>query len=181
MNNPQSFRAGDSVSWTESLPEYLASSGWLLKFRMLWPTGAAVSINTTADGNNFLVNLLPADTAGWATGRATLVPWVEKGTERITIAQQSIIILPNLATANTFDNRSKNQIALSDAEAALVAYSAGGKIHVAEYDIAGRRMKFRDSDQIISLINYYKIEVAKEKFDLAALSGKSPGRVVVRF
>ena len=38
---PLSTRAGDSLSWSRSLPEYSAADGWTLKYRILWTTGSS--------------------------------------------------------------------------------------------------------------------------------------------
>lgn len=180
MNSPETFRAGDSVTWTESLAEYLASAGWVLKYRMLWQGGTAVPIIATASGDNFTVTLTAAETATWDAGSATLVSWVEKGTDRVTLGEQDVTILPNLAIANAFDGRSRAVKGLADARAALDAYMAGGKLHVAEYDVAGRRMKFRSSEEITDLISYYEREVAKENAANAILQGQTPGRIYSR-
>jgi len=178
---PTSFRAGDSIAWTLSLPEYPASAGWALKYRLLWPTGTAVAINSSAAGDDHAVSLAATDTAAWAAGKATLLAWVEKGIERITLKQPLVDVLPNLAAASVYDGRSQAVKALADAKAALAAYMAAGQTHVAEYDIGGRRMKFRTSAEIIDLINYYERETAGERALQAALQGGSPGRVLTRF
>ncbi|OHE72588.1 MAG: hypothetical protein A2Z99_05470 [Treponema sp. GWB1_62_6] len=181
MNEPTAFRAGDSASWAESLPDYPASAGWSLKYRLLWPAGSAVDIATAPAGDDFAVTLASSDTSTWAAGQATLVSWVEKGTDRVTLEQKAVTILPDLTVATSHDGRSANKKALDQAEAALAAYAAGGKACVAEYEVAGRHMKFRDTQQILDLINHYKRLVAKETAALALMQGGSmPGRVYYR-
>lgn len=181
MTAPTTFRAGDSVTWTEDLPAYPASSGWVLKYKLLFAAGTASAFTATASGDAHAVSLAGTTTAGWAAGAATLVSWVEKGAERITLAQQAVTIQPDLAVASTFDGRSQAVKGLADAKAALAAYVAGGKAHVAEYDIAGRRMKFRSSKEITDLIDFYEREAAGERALAAVLQGGSPGRVYARF
>jgi hypothetical protein len=181
-NEPTTFRAGDSVTWSRHLPDYLPSAGWALKYRLLWPTGTAVAINASADGEDHKVTLTSANTANWAAGTATLVAWAEHADgSRATLEQQTVSILPDLTTAANFDSRTQNQKALADARTALAAYAAKGQIHVAEYDIAGRRMKFRTTDEITKLINFYEGEVTRERTLQAIAEGGSPGRVRVRF
>lgn len=185
MNEPTSFRAGDSVTWTTTLPAYPSAAGWSIKYRLLWPTGSAVDITTTADGCDYTALQTATDTATWPAGTATLVTLAEKGSgaalQRVTLGQEAVTILPNLATATTLDNRSQAVKGLADARAALAAYMAQGKLHVAEYDIAGRRMKFRAASEITDLIGYYEREVARERAASAILQGGSPGRVLSRF
>lgn len=181
---PTAIRAGDSVAWTRELPSHSGADGWALKYRLLWSAGAAVDITSSATETRHSVSLTATQTAAWPAGSATLVAIAEKGSgaelERITLESQPITILANLATATTHDPRSQNQKALSDAKAALAAYMASGRLHVAEYDIAGRSMKFRSGEEIRDLIDYYEAEVGKERAGLALLSGGSPGRVLTR-
>ncbi|MDZ7595866.1 MAG: hypothetical protein U0932_14555 [Thiobacillus sp.] len=165
-NEPTEIRAGDSVAWERALEDYSAADGWALKYRLLWATGTAVAITSTGSGTLHSVSLSAADTAPFAAGTATLVAYVEKGSgaalERKTLESNVIKVLPNLTTAPTHDGRSDNRIALEAARAALKSYMEKGQLHVAEYSIAGRVMKFRTPDEITTLIRYYEAEVAKE-------------------
>ena len=97
------------------------------------------------------------------------------------LGQAQVTILPDLNAAATFDGRSQAVKGLADARAALAAYMANGQMHVAEYDIAGRTMKFRTSKEITDLIAHYEIAVAGERAAAAIQQGVSPGRVVTRF
>lgn len=184
MDEPITFRAGDSAGWTKSLPAYPSTDGWLLHYRLLWPTGSAVEITTSATGVDYTVALTAANTANWAAGSASLVSYVKKGSganeERVTLDRRDVTILPDLTTATTYDGRTQNQKALADAKAALAAYMANGQMHVGEYDIAGRKMKFRTSSEIIDLINHFEREVARDRIAQAIANGGVPGRVAYR-
>lgn len=181
MSTPDTFRAGDSVSWSESLPDYLPADGWVLKFRLLWRTGSD-TFDATGAGAEHAVSLASADTANWPAGAATLVRWVEHASlGKVTLSSAAVSILPDLTAATSHDARSFNRRALDAAEAALLAYLQGGKATVAEYEIAGRKMKFRDADQITALINHYRPLVARENAAMALLQGGGvPGRVHYR-
>lgn len=181
MNSPTTFRAGDSASWSESLSAYPASAGWVLKYRLLWPTAQGIDIPTTPDGDAHAVALSAASTKDWQAGPATLVAWVEKGNDSITIGQQPVQVLPDLRQQVNHDGRSANRRALDAAEAALLKYLEGGQSMVEEYEIAGRRMKFRSTQEIRDLIAFYKRAVAKETAAFAILQGGGmPGRVHYR-
>lgn len=181
MNAPTTIRAGDSLSWVESLPEYPASAGWVLHFRLLWPTGTGEDIATAASGDDHAVTLAAADTADWAAGNATLAAWVTNGAERKTIGQTAVTILPDLATTLAHDGRSQNKRALDAAQAARLKYLEGGQGMVESYDIAGRSMKFRSLDELDKLIKDLTLAVAKETAALALLEGRGGrGRVLYR-
>lgn len=181
MSEPTTLRAGDSAAWTrDDLTDYPAGAGWALKYRLLWATGASVDLTASPSASGYAVSLAAADTAVWPAGPATLAAWVERDTERVTLGQQAITLLPDLAAASIYDGRSQARIALDATRAALAAYLTGGRAHVAEYEIAGRRMKFRSVLEMQELIAYYEREVARETAAAALLSGGSPGRVRVR-
>ncbi len=182
-NEPTVIRAGDSVAWSRELPEYSAASGWALKYRLLYAAGAAVAIASTGVGTTHTVALTSAQTAAYAAGQATLVAYVENAGSgaRATLESTPVTILPDLTTAANHDGRSANQIALAAARAALASYVAKGQLHVAEYDIGGRRMKFRSSTEITDLIAHYEREVFKENAIAAAVNGVAAGRIQVSF
>jgi len=166
---PLSIRAGDSLAWSRSLPEYSAADGWTLKYRLLWTTGSSpVSFSAAGVGTQHTVNLAAAVTAAWAAGRATLFVFVERpiagpATERVSLETKTIEIAANLATATTFDGRSANVKALDDLNAAMASYCTAGHGPVAEYQIGDRRMKFRSTTEIAELIAYYERQVAIER------------------
>ncbi len=181
-NEPTLIRAGDSVTWQRDLPEYSAAVGWVLKYRLLYPSGAAVGINSTGAGTLHTVNLSSSATGSFTAGSATLVAWVENaGTgARQTLETQPVTILPDLTGAANYDNRTSNQIALGAAKAALEDYLKSGRAHIASYDIAGRQFTFRSSKDVIELIQHYERAVASDNARLAVMQGGSPGRVFVR-
>lgn len=185
MNEPQTIRAGDTIGWTEDLQDYLPANGWSLKYRILWAAGAAYAFTAVVVNTTYGVTLTATDTASFIAGNATLVAYVEKGAgaslERETLSQTALTILTNLTTTANLDSRSEAKKALDDLNLALAAHIAGGSGHISEYEILGRRMKFRDTKSITDLIAHYEIKVAKENANLAILQGGSPGRVQVRF
>ena len=166
---PLSIRAGDSLTWSRSLPEYSAADGWTLKYRILWTTGSSpASFSAAGVGTQHTVTLAAVTTAAWASGRATLFVFVERTvagpvTERVSLETKTIDIEANLATETTFDGRTANAKALDDLKAALASYCTAGQGPVAEYQIGDRRMKFRSTTEIADLIAFYEREVARER------------------
>ncbi len=180
QTEPSVLQAGDSVSWTRDLPAYPPADGWVLKYRILWRTPPSAAITATASGSAHLVEIPATTTASWQAGEATLVAWVERGTERVTLEQQRITVLADLTSATSLDGRSVARRALDDAQAALLAFSAPGRAGVLEYEIAGRRMKFRELQELQELIAHWRREVAREDQALALAQGVVPGRIYTR-
>lgn len=180
-SEPSSLRAGDAIAWTRDLPEYLPGDGWVLKYRLLWQAPPAVTITAATSGTLHLVDLASAATAAYQAGRATLLGWVERGADRVTLLQVPLEVLPDLTAATSLDGRTANQRRLADARAALDAAVTSGRVMTEEYTILNRRMKFRDLQQIRDLIADYEREVARDNAAIALAQGVSPGRVYTRF
>lgn len=180
MSEPTSIRAGDSVSWTRATPDRKAGDGWALYYRLLWPTGAAVDINTTAAGDDHTAALTAAETAGYPAGDATLAAWLVKGIESITLGQYPVSILPDLRTTQNLDGRSPSEKALADARSALHAYAAGDAT-VMTVSIGDVSTTFRSTRDLVELINSLEQAVNRERAALAMLNGTGvPGRVFTR-
>jgi hypothetical protein len=179
---PTSIRAGDSATWSTELPAYAATDGWVLKHRILWRTAgpAPVDITTTGSGTTHTATLSSATTTAFTAGPASLVSWVERTGERITLEQQPLQIDPDLTTATASDVRSLNQKALDAARAALADYVASGQMKVASYTINGRDMQFRSTQDLQNLVQHYEREVFKEQALQAAINGVAAGRVITR-
>lgn len=180
---PSSLRAGDSMSWQTSLPHHTSASGWSLHHRIVWRYTGIDPVNftgTDTGAGQYTTTLNSADTASYTAGPATLITWVQNDTQRQTIGQQALDILPDLTTATSNDTRSLNRKALDDARAALAAYSASSQAKTESYTINDRSMKFRAVTEIIDLINYYERQVAAETALQAAINGVASGRVVTR-
>lgn len=180
MSEPNTLQAGDTITWSRSLTSYPATAGWVLKYRLLFTSGTPVDITATASGADHAVSLAATATAGYTPGAATLVPWVELGAERYTLDPIAVTVLANLAGATSYDGRTQNQRILQAAKAALETYMASGKLTVAEYELAGRRMRFRDLAHITETIATYERLVAADAARALAASGVAAGRVITR-
>lgn len=183
MTAPASIRAGDSATWEEDVPAYSSADGWQLSYRILSAGGAALESDATAGvSTTWSVALSAAATASLAIGSASLVAYVEKGLgpslQRVTLYARALLVERDLVAAKHFDGRSGNQRALDDLRAALAAQA--GKATVSEYEIAGRRMKFRTPQEILVLIRYYEQEVARERNSGLAAAGGVGSRILVR-
>ncbi|HRQ47779.1 MAG TPA: hypothetical protein PK725_12570 [Rhodocyclaceae bacterium] len=185
MSTPTQIRAGDSASWTESLPDYPPAAGWQLTVRILWPTASAYAVAAVEEAGDYRVTIPATATEAWTAGRATLVRvltrTVGEDEERVTLAPVVLHVQPNLATVAQLDGRTDAERALADAEAALAAYLASGRLHVAGYTINGRQMTFRSADELRAIIEHYKREVTAERARAAALNGYAPERIFTRF
>lgn len=178
---PAAVTAGDTLIWSKTIPDYPASAGWSLAYVLVNAAGK-IDINASASGDDYLVNISAATSAAYAAGEYAWQATVSKSGERHTVGTGRLSIAPNIAALVNYDARSNARKALEALESAYVAYLSNGQGHVAEYEIAGRRMKFRNAAEIWQQIEKLKREVAKE--DAAARLAAGLGarrRVLVRF
>ena len=183
--NP-TLTAGDTWSWSESVPLYPASAGFTLSYALIKP-GTRVVLTATADGDDYSFDITAANTSTYSAGAYAWTASVAKGSgpsaERYTLASGTIEVKANLAgMSGGYDARSQSRKILEALQAAYETHISGGSGHVAEYEIAGRRMKFRSADEIIVQINYWKAEVKAEERREAIANGQAPAnKLLVRF
>jgi hypothetical protein len=178
---PLQLSAGDSIKWLISLADFPASVGWILHYT-LNNTANSIAINSTASGEDHAINIAASTTASWVAGEYQYVAWVDGvNSERHTISNGSIKVLPNLAAATGgFDNRSPAKKCLDDLNAAFAAY--GNKAYTQEYSIGDRRMKFNTPGDFLAFRSKVQAEVNKELAIENRLLGKpSASKILVRY
>ena len=178
---PARVRAGDTVTWRKSLPDYPATSGWTLYYRAINAT-AKIDITAAADGADHLVSEIPTTTDGWTAGDYTLLAWVSDGTDRVTLPSARITIDPDLAAvaAAGYDARSAAKKMLDAIDAALTSLSTGERLAVVEAEVAGRRLKY-DFNGLMKLRNLYAAAVrAEENAERASLGLGARNKLNVR-
>lgn len=164
---PASIRAGDTASWLLSLSDYPAGQGWFIQYDMVNATGR-ITLTSTAEGDSHRITRTPDQTGAYAPGTYAWQKRVKNATESHTIGTGSIDILPDLAVMVALDTRTHAQKTLAAIEAWIESHDPG----VAEYEIAGRRMKYIAMADLLKLRNQYAIEVRRQ-------SGKT-GRILMR-
>ena len=174
---PQTIRAGDTVTWEKTLADYPASE-FTLSYRLI--NGANfIDIPTIADGSSHLVEIAASTSDDYVAGQYTWFSFVTKGLERFTLAKGVMTILPDPATATDF--RTDAKIILDSLTAAYKSY-VESKGHVQSYSIAGRAMTFKSAEEILKQISYWKTQVSAEEAADKIAQGLGTGRkILTRF
>ncbi len=176
---PETITAGDSFTWKRTLADYPAGT-WTLKYRLINADGK-IDITATASGTDHLVSVEPATSAVYTAGTYTWTAWVEKTGYRITIGGGTMEVKPNIAALTTLDARTDAAVIVDQLIAAYKSYTASNG-HVAEYEIAGRRMKFRGTAEILDQLNHWRAILASEKRAERIAAGLGGGnKFLVRF
>lgn len=175
---PASVTAGDTIAWQRTLSDYPASAGWVLKYRLINAAGK-IDITASAYGDDHLVGVTAATSTAYAAGDYDWQEFVEKASERYTTATGRITVAPNLAAAaSTYDNRSTARKALD----AVNAWLESRDLAVAEYEIAGRRMKYIPISELLGMRSKLQAEVGRETRASRIARGEPAGsKLMVRF
>lgn len=176
---PTKLRAGDSIAWTKSFGTYTSANGYQLKYRLIGSAGVASAISAVASDDAWTATITKAISVTLAAGTYTLVGWMEKGLERITVSETSIQILVNLVDATTAtDTRSHARKTLALLETAIESYAVRP---VEQISIAGRTWTRPSLEQLLRLRSKYaklvRIEVEKER----RAKGLPPKQILAQF
>lgn len=177
--NVSEIIAGDSLQFSTSVPDFPATGGYTLKYRLVpRVSGTAIVITAAASGDDYAVDVAAATTAAWGAGEYSWHAYVELGSARFTVGTGQITIKPNPATmAAGTDTRTLAAKALDDLKAALAAWTPTRK----SYQIGDVAMTFNSTADIVGLIEFWSRQVQAEK-TAAALAGSrlNPNKIYVR-
>lgn len=177
---PKIITAGDTLSFTESVSDYLPEDGWALAYTL---ASATVRIEITSTDNSdstYLVAETAANTANYTPDSYRWQSYVTKGTERFSVLSGTVTIKPNFASG-TVDYRSHVKKTL-DAIESLIEGKAGKDVD--SYSIQGRSLSKMNITELLEWRDKYKRELKQleKEADLAVgieTSNKVYTRLVV--
>ncbi len=176
---PSAVTAGDSITWTKSLPDYPASAGWVISYALRSSAGS-ITITGSASGADHLVSVSAATSAPWVAGLYSWQAYVTRGAERHTVATGSMIVRANLAAAGAnFDTRSHCKKVLDAIEAVIEGRASAGD---QEITIDGTRLVKMTAEQLLALRSRYLVWYRDEQAAERLANGLgSRNRIKVRF
>ena len=175
-SEPANLNAGDTARWLKALADYPASDGWVLSYSLV-KAGQRIALSATAQGADHLINVPAATTAAWVPGAYDYRAGVSLGADMFTVATGRIAINPAFGAA--VDARSHARRTLEAIEATLEGRASRA---TAEYQIAGRQMKYIPVPELLTLRDRYRRDVrAEDAADRIKAGLGSPGRIYVRF
>ena len=177
MSLENTVYAGDTLEFTSSVPDHPASDGWTLKYRLApRATGAEIDITATASGDDYLISVSAATTAGWVAGWYTYTAFVEKASERYTVERGQMQVLPASTTlADGTDTRTHARKVLDAIEAVLENRAT---LDQESYAINGRSLKRMPIADLLKLRQLYRAEVAGEEAAAKLAAGLGTARKV---
>jgi hypothetical protein len=170
---------GDTLSFPTTVPDYPASAGWTLSYRLIQrTTGTPITLTAITDPDNadgYVVQAAAATTATWTAGEYSWASWVTMGAEVYSLGQGTCTLLPDPRTAAAgVDLRSAAEVALADAKTAYYAYTPTRR----SYKIGDREMVFNSAEDLIKHIQFLQAEVTAEKRAADKAKGYADSRKV---
>lgn len=158
---PPEIRAGDSVAWRVSVPDYPSSEGWALHYALRGPASIDVEALEGTAGD-YLIEVAATSTIQWSAGWYRWVAYVADGSgQRITLDDGQLEILPDLLAMNEpGDVRSHARKMLELIEAALEKRIPRDQ---QSYEIDGQRLDRIPIERLEALRTRYQREVARER------------------
>jgi hypothetical protein len=165
--------AGDSLDFTREVPDYPATDGWTLTYRLApRMAGTAITFGATASGSLYRVQVLAATTAAWTAGEYSWAAYVTKAADRYTVDSGSITIQPDPGVVAASDTRSHARRVLAAIEAVIEGRATRDQ---EEYTIGNRSLKRTPIRDLLTLRDRYKSEVNAEDAGRRLLAGETPG------
>ena len=180
--------AGDTWNFTVAAPDYPAGT-WTLSLylvpRFTAPVQSPITLTSSPDADDPTLHrfaVAAGVTAAYAAGAYGYYTTATDGAQRFTLeatewSGEAQILADPSGLAQGHDGRSDAQVALDQARAAYYTF-VGSNGTIAEYEIAGRRMKYSSASDISRHISALELEVARERRAEAIRRGLADPRKV---
>ncbi len=184
---PEKIVAGDLVAWkreasglsipTGEVPK--ASAGWALTYALV-KSGTRIQITASASGDDHLVSVAAATTAGYTVGVYQWQAYVTKTTERYLVDSGTIEILANFAAATSgYDGRSHARKVLDALKAKIESRATKDQEQML---VGGQVVGQMPIHRLLEFYDRFKAEVAAEEAAERVANGMGSGRnIFVRF
>jgi len=181
-SEPASFYAGDSITWKISNSDYKASAGWTLKYDLRKSGVSVLTLTSTASGDDHLISVSAATTAGYTAGEYEWRSYVTSGSEKYTISTGLLEILANTTSAgSTYDWRSTAKKVIDALETALEGTASASDLTIISQS-CGDLSITRKSDIYDELQKWKSIyETEKSKLEVSQGRGSKRNAVYMRF
>lgn len=154
---PFTFSQGDSLTWTEEVPDYPASSGYTLKYSLV-NSENSYTITSTPSGDDHVFSLTTAITSSYKSGNYKYQRYITKDSDKITIDYGSLTIIKDYSVAH--DARSHARRTLDAIQAVIEDRATVDQL---AYTINGRSLSRTPLEDLIKFKSFYEGEVSKEE------------------
>ena len=156
FNVPRIITTGDTISWNDNFPD-LKSTDYTLT-HLIRGTKSHLDVVSVPNNDGWVSAIASSASAALIPDRYWAQIVVFNDSERITLDTLELTVKPNFANLKNFDGRSDDEKELDAITQAIAVVAKGG---VAEYEINGRRVRYRDMNELIRLRDRVRARIAK--------------------
>jgi len=169
---PSQLTAGISASWSVSLSDYPASESWVITYTLI-KSDNQIQIESTADGDDHLIEIAAATTAAYDPGEYEFQAHITNGTEKYQIDAGVIEILTDFATQDSgYDYRSHVKKVLDALESVIEGRASKTQLSQKVGNFEVQHMSLAEQ------IKYRDLYKAKYKRELIAAGKIKSSRVI---
>lgn len=154
---PEQFVGGQTLKWTKSLPDYLPTDSWVLKYHCTRDDGGLTAIVLTATDNGDGSHLINVAANTFTKGNWYWQARVTKGAEALVVEQGRFLVRADIS-AGAVDDRSHAEKALAALEAVLNNKATQDQL---SYSIANRSISRMTPQELRDWRDYYRGEIAQ--------------------
>ena len=171
--------AGDTWSWTITLPDWTPAGGYTLKYFFRGPGKLDILATASADNASFVAAATPTQTEGLPAGTYEWQLCVfDASNNRQELARGEVEVLPDIASqTQPNDNRSWVKKTLDAIRANLQGRASRVE---QEYMVAGRQARLLTMKELLDAEGEFAARYRKEQIDSGQLK-PSTNQVRVRF
>lgn len=155
LNLPKQIRAGDSLKFTDSVPNYPAPT-WTLIYTIA-TEDLIINISSSASGEDHEFAELPAVTTRWQAGKYRYQATISDGTDRFTVGSGTVEIQADFATSGQGELRHVEKT-IKAIEALLENKAT---VDQQNYSIAGRSLARYTIPELLAWRDKYKAELKR--------------------
>lgn len=168
---PDTFIAGDSVSWKRSSADFPSTDGWTLSYIFTANGQSAITVTCTASAPDYLASISPTVSATFSASLWFWTARVSNGTDTHTVATGRVNVTANPATS-TADPRSLVKRTLDAIQAAILGAASKDELSLS---VDGLALSYRSLDELSRLEIRYQARYNRELSAERAARGLSDG------
>ena len=174
---PELIYAGQTVSWTKSLPDFPATD-YTLKYYFSGPAAVTAIAAATYNTTDYLVTIPSATTAAYTYGIYSWTAFVEKGAGANL---EKYFVKSGFLTIKTSSGKSFAKTMLDAIETILSGRATNKDLDLVSKSLGGAQIA-KNPDLLMKYRNQFYAEYLTEVANEDRAQGKAPGsRVLMRF
>lgn len=160
-NEPETFSAGDSLSWKKSLADFVPADGYSLTYCFRGLNLTSLDVTSTASGATHLVTIATDASASLIPGEYTVAGYAVKSGERVEIYRGTVAVTQNIFTIEAGkDTRTQARRILDNVEAVIEGRASSS---ILGSTVDGTRLDRIPMVDLIMLRDKYKQLVLSEQ------------------